>query len=205
MANYDCSACDTLREEAPNLIVNGMTDTECTNLQNDTGLSGDSDDCTDLNLLNDCLVGNMEEEVDAYDVCDWKEFIKRFIPNVWTTLKGIICAICGIWVYIHNMENQIIIMPKDILYADVSKTVTIHPGYDGDYNMVNINAARSDGYVPKGIVGWNLSNAGSSTGVHNIYPFKAKLLGTDVSLQLTNLTNENKQVEVSATVLYVKS
>lgn len=105
MANQNCSACEDLRQTDPNLIVNGFTDTECTSLKNDTGLVASSghNDCTDLNNLNDCLVGNMETELDAYDVCDWKEFMKKFIPNVWTTLKGIICAICGIWTNVHNL------------------------------------------------------------------------------------------------------
>lgn len=99
MANTNCEACEEIRQTDPNLIVNGFTDTECASLQNNTGLSpsGGNDDCTDLNNLNDCLVGNMETEVEAYDVCDWKTFMKKFIPNVWTTLKGIICAICGLW------------------------------------------------------------------------------------------------------------
>lgn len=108
MANYDCSACDNLRTEAPNLIVNGLGETECNYLQNNTGLSGRSDDCTDLNLLNDCLIGNMEDEVDAYEVCDWKAFMKNFIPNVWTTLKGIICAICGIWTKLECVYNSLV-------------------------------------------------------------------------------------------------
>ena len=84
MANYNCSACNDLREDAPNLIVNGLGETECTSLKNNTGLnpSNANDDCTDLENLNDCLVGNMEQEIDAYDVCEWKEFMKQFIPNV---------------------------------------------------------------------------------------------------------------------------
>lgn len=103
MANYSCSACEDLRATSPNFVVNGITETECTSLGNDTGLSPSSghNDCTDLNNINDCLVGNMDEELEAYDVCDWKEFMHKFIPNVWTTIKSIICAICGIWTYIH--------------------------------------------------------------------------------------------------------
>ncbi len=109
MANYSCSACEDLRETSPNFVVNGITDTECASLGNDTGLSPSSgnNDCTDLNNINDCLVGNMAEEVEAYDVCDWKEFMKKFIPNVWTTIKAVICAICGIWTYIHCLYTAI--------------------------------------------------------------------------------------------------
>lgn len=109
MADYNCSACEELREESTNFVVNGITDTECTSLKNDTGInpSAGHDDCTDLNNINDCLVGNMDDEVEAYDVCDWKTFMHKFIPNVWTTFKAIICAICGIWEYIHCLYTAI--------------------------------------------------------------------------------------------------
>lgn len=109
MAEINCSACEELRQEAPQLACNGFDDAMCTSLQNDTGLVASSghNDCTDLNNLNDCLVGNQEAEVDLYEVCDWKAFMKQFIPNLWTTLKAIICAICGIWTNIHNLWNKI--------------------------------------------------------------------------------------------------
>lgn len=109
MAEINCSACQEIRETSPEFVVNGLTDEICASLQNDTGLSATSgnDDCTDLNNLNDCLIGNMETEVDAYDVCDWKEFMKNFIPNLWTVLKAMICAICGIWTNIHNLWDYI--------------------------------------------------------------------------------------------------
>lgn len=106
MANtISCEACEEIRQNDPSFVVNGLGDTECASLQNDTGLvaSSGNNDCEDLNNLNDCLVGNMATEVEAYDVCDWKTFMKRFIPNLWTTLKAIICAICGIWTNIHNL------------------------------------------------------------------------------------------------------
>lgn len=101
-----CTACDDLRTYAPGLAVNGLDDNNCTSLQNDTGLvaSNGHNDCQDLNDMNDCLVGDMKVEVDKYNVCDWKKFAKEFIPNLWTTLKGIICAICGIWTHIHKLE-----------------------------------------------------------------------------------------------------
>lgn len=80
-------------------MVNGIGTSECASLKNNTGLSPSSgnNDCTDLDNLNDCLIGNMESELDAYEVCEWKPFIRKFIPNIWTVLKGIICAICGLW------------------------------------------------------------------------------------------------------------
>lgn len=107
MAEYNCAACEEIRQKDPNLIVNGFGDTECNYLKNDTGIDGSSNDCTDLDLLNDCLVGNMADEIDSYDVCDWKEYMKKFVPNVWTVLKAIICAICGIWTNIHNLWTNV--------------------------------------------------------------------------------------------------
>lgn len=109
MANVNCQACEELRQEVPSLICDGFNNNMCTSLKNDTGLSASSghNDCTDLNNLNDCLVGNMGAEVDTYEVCDWKTFMKKFIPNLWTTLKAIICAVCGIWTNIHSLWTKI--------------------------------------------------------------------------------------------------
>lgn len=97
MANYNCDACNELRENAPNLVVNGFNEDNCTSLKNDTGLvaSVGNDDFTDLNLLNDCLIHNMVDEVDAYDTCSWRDYMRKFANNLWTTLKAIICSLGG--------------------------------------------------------------------------------------------------------------
>ena len=109
MANVNCSACDDIRETDPSLIVNGWSSTECTSMKNNTGLSPSSghSDFTDLNNMADCLIGNMESEIEAYDVCDWKDFMRRFIPNLWTMLKGIICAIGGLWTKVNCTYNAL--------------------------------------------------------------------------------------------------
>lgn len=124
MANINCEACSDLRADAPNVVVNGLTDIECASLSNNTGLnpSSGNDDCTDLNNLNDCLVGSMEEEVEAYDVCEWKPFMKKFIPNLWTTLKAIICAICGLWTLAQRIDCLV-----DYLYNGVNFSVHEEP------------------------------------------------------------------------------
>lgn len=125
MANINCSSCAELRETAPSLIVNGFDDTMCTSLENNTGLnpSSGNDNCTDLNNMNDCLVGNMDSEIDAYEVCDWKEFMHKFIPNVWTVLKGIICAVCGLWTRVQSFDSKQSAM-CDLLSATLSHPVS---------------------------------------------------------------------------------
>ncbi len=97
MANIECSACENLRQNAPDFVINGFSDDNCENLTGNLGLTGNSDNCTDISDLNDCLVGMMANEVNTYDTCDWKKFMKqKFIPNVWTTIKSIICWLCGL-------------------------------------------------------------------------------------------------------------
>lgn len=102
----NCSACEDLREVSPEFALNGLTDDMCENLADNYGLAKNDGrySCDDLHDMNDCLVGSMAREVDSYANCDWKKFAKDFIPNLWTTLKGIICTICGIWVFIKKLQ-----------------------------------------------------------------------------------------------------
>ena len=107
MAN--CKACDDLRDKNPEFINNGLNSTMCSSLKNDTGFkpSNNHNDCTDLTDANDCLVGNMTEELKITDACRLKEFLEQFIKNLHNVLGAIICAICGIWTNIHNLWNEI--------------------------------------------------------------------------------------------------
>lgn len=158
MATKNCAACDDLRTSASNLIVNGLGDTECVSLQNNTGLNPSSghDDCTDLHNLNDCLVGNMEQEVDAYDVCDWKPFMKAFIPNAWTTIKGVICAVCGIWrvlqkhsCMLDKLSGEVLINIDGLTEAELGSGVqwrtsgshAAYPSLDGNAAVLQINGS----------------------------------------------------------------
>ena len=107
MKDIQCDACSNLQTNAPNFVINGIGDAECTNLANNMGIGGNSDDCTDLHDMNDCLVGLMDRELKAFDTCDWKKFMKEFIPNVWTVFKAVICSICGVWCKLEAMNSGI--------------------------------------------------------------------------------------------------
>ena len=108
MAEVYCEACQELRENLPTLVTEGLDNEMCTSLGNDTGLkpSLGHNDCTDLNTLNDCLIGNMVAELERYDSCDWKEFMANYASNDYTTTKALICVICGIWTNIHSLERR---------------------------------------------------------------------------------------------------
>lgn len=110
MANVDCSACTELKEFAPEFVQSGVTKTVCNSLKNDTGLNPRlttlHNDCDDLDVANDCLVGMMDNEIEKYDVCEWKKFMHKFIPNIHQLTKAEICTICGLWTSVHELEDK---------------------------------------------------------------------------------------------------
>lgn len=151
MSNIKCNACSELRETAPNLVLNGLGEIECTSLKNNTGLSpsGGHDSCTDLENLNDCLVGSLPNEVKAEDDCDWKSFAKKSLNNVWTVLKGIICTICGMFARISSLECQVNYLfdgdtfkigekPSDGSYVVAGKGVTFLQASGGDFSASDV-------------------------------------------------------------------
>lgn len=152
MANVDCSACTDLKEFAPDFVQNGVTTTVCNSLKNDTGLNPTlttlHNDCDDLDTANDCLIGMMDKEIEAYDVCDWKEFAHKFIPNLHQLTKAEICTICGLWTSVHDLEEKTAALceqldatikpPIEAYGAVYNDYGTSHPDHrGGTINVVN--------------------------------------------------------------------
>lgn len=130
MANIDCASCDELRTRSAAYAQNGVTTAICNSLKNNTGLNGKSDDCTDLDIVNDCTIGLMDDQLEAFDTCDWKEFMHKYIPNSHALNKAMICAMCGVWdnieemwCWLNNLTTQ-------------SKSYSIR-AYDDDGNPIN--------------------------------------------------------------------
>lgn len=158
MADLNCAACEDLKQEVPELVANGFDETMCASLKNDTGLKASvgHNDCTDLDNMNDCLVGNMETEIERYDVCEWKLFMKDFINNLWTTLKGVICAICGLWTNVHSLWDTIrsFCITKSGNVISLTSNLGVHcsvPDSDTTYDLTKsgstISLVGSDGSV----------------------------------------------------------
>lgn len=152
MANKTCDSCEQLRELAPNFVINGLGDDECENLAGNKGLAGNSDDCTDLHNMNDCLIGFMEDEIDAYETCDWKKYMKEFVPNVWTVFKGIICAICGIWCMIdYTTKGTTFVIGEEETegaYAVAGKGVTFMEPTEGEEHTSDLKLE----YIAGGLI-----------------------------------------------------
>lgn len=141
--NVDCSACTDLKEFAPDFVQNGVTKTVCNSLKNDTGLNPTlttlHNDCDDLDTANDCLIGMMDKEIEAYDVCDWKEFAHKFIPNLHQLTKAEICAICGLWTNVHDLQEK-----ADALCAMIGNQM--NPPLI-DYAVMPLHEGQSNGVI----------------------------------------------------------
>lgn len=109
MSSKNCSACNDLREYAPSFVLNGTTDAVCNNLGDNKGLSAAKNhtDCDDLHDVNDCLIGNMDDELDGFEVCEWQEFMHQLIPNMYETYKAMICSDCGQWDEIDDIREAL--------------------------------------------------------------------------------------------------
>lgn len=111
MSKPSCDACSNLREYNANFIMNGVTDDIAASLANNTGLNACltdlHTDCEDLNDVNDCLIGHMDDDVDNYEVCDWKSLAHNFFPNLYETLKAMIASICGLWTNMSDILEKI--------------------------------------------------------------------------------------------------
>jgi len=108
MADY-CLACNKLKELNPEFVLNGLTLSMYNSLKNNTGLkpSLGHNNCEDLNDLNDCLLGSLYDKIDAYDICDWREFMKEYLANQKNINAALIASDCGQWEQINLIWEQI--------------------------------------------------------------------------------------------------
>lgn len=101
MSQPNCDACTNLREYAPMFTAYGISDDIAASLRNNTGLNSQlpvlHTNCEDLNDLNDCLIGRLGQEIESHDVCDWKEYMSKMVPNLYELLKAMIAGDCGQW------------------------------------------------------------------------------------------------------------
>lgn len=107
----NCQACDDLTEYSPEFVANGVTSTICTSLKNNTGfnpsLSKKHNNCDDLTDANDCLIGNMVDEIERFDVCDWKDYLRLLVANMYNVFAAIICSMCGLWSNITTIKSRL--------------------------------------------------------------------------------------------------
>ena len=103
-----CEACERL-DEADNLLVNGMTASECYALFNNRGLDINSaqTNCETLQDLVDCLIGQHKKKLDITNFCDIKDWLEEMMANIWNVKSALVCDSCGQWEQIRLLWVQI--------------------------------------------------------------------------------------------------
>lgn len=187
MATYNhCESCEEIRQKNPSMVANRFTDTECAYLQNNTGIDGKSTNCEDLDAMNDCLIGSMEDEAEIADLCSWREYVLKLIPNLWTMFKAIICSMCGLWEKVSSIE-----------------TVTSAPAFVRYYRDLG-KSSSGGGFW------WNNLSAGDSHSLDIYMDSSGTDSGTEVAdrdylVMISNCTNFQYFKELGSVVTFYSS
>lgn len=200
MAELNCSSCAELQDHASEFILNGVTDNVCASLANNEGFSpsDDYDSEEDLKLANDCLIGNMVEEIDAYDVCDWKDYIRKLIPNLWNMLKAIICTLSGLWSRIDcivDTFSEIHTRRMWIQKADLN----YQSGFNIDANStgVAVSYCNTHCYILFGLTSSKLATLNSGSAVYSSNGYLV-CEGTGTWNAPYNITRQEEQVGITS-------
>lgn len=106
-----CDSCNTLRDVAPEIELQGITDKMCEALKEDKGLNPDlkvlHNNCTDINSIIDCFIGSLASKIPSYDPCQYEGFATDLLNNLRTTLDAIACSDCGQWEQIWLIWEEI--------------------------------------------------------------------------------------------------
>lgn len=104
----NCKSCKNLKNRGIDVdCCFEIGDKECASLGDDKGFNGKKNDCQDMHDLNDCLLGRADSALDIHDDCDWKGYLKKLVSTLYNLQKMTICAICGIWIKIHELYKLI--------------------------------------------------------------------------------------------------
>lgn len=103
-----CESCEALKDYAPDYLLNGITEKECGNLQQNNGLTAqpNHDNYEDIQDTINCGVFGMDQMIQAASNCDWKEVMRKLSNNVANILSSINCGDLGQWEAIEALASQ---------------------------------------------------------------------------------------------------
>lgn len=97
--NY--TACEELCSSAPEFSQSGVTEAVEASLKNNTGfnpsLSVLKTNEEDMETALDCLIGRLPLEMESYENCDWKGFLKDTLERLYTFLQANNASVAGAW------------------------------------------------------------------------------------------------------------
>lgn len=174
-----CNDCEELKETSSEFYINGVTDNVCDSLHDNTGFDASSghNNCHDLHLANNCLIKTGVDEIDAFDVCDWKEYEEMMWTNQYNINEALICWLCGIEDRFFAMNLEVEFQPTILqrtrdLSADIDRKGNfVYSYHDWGDTAETIDLAHG---VLTGLVDYCVQSVNGSTAVFTIKGVKVK-------------------------------
>ncbi len=139
------TALETIKNGDENFCFNEVTDGICDNLQNDKGIhpfnGKNNTDCKDLHALNTYLNGNLWNSLKTLDFCDINAFrcwLYNLVSNSWNMTKALVCAICGLWKKVHELEAKNKFIPYFRRINRVGTGIWGEPSHITNFNKTKI-------------------------------------------------------------------
>lgn len=104
-----CASCTTLETSNYDFVQKGLTDDMFNSLKKDKGLkeSNGWNNCTDLQDMNNCLIGGMVNDIPSFNSCDLDKALIESLNNIMQLLDAIIAGDCGQWEQIWLIWDEI--------------------------------------------------------------------------------------------------
>lgn len=103
-----CKACTDLNSYVPELQTHGITDSMYNTLKANQGLLNKGrDNCTDIQMANDCLIAGLAEKAQSYDKCYPNKMFEDLAKNLTIVLDMIGAGDCGQWEEIKALWDEI--------------------------------------------------------------------------------------------------
>lgn len=132
MAN--CEACANARERFQEFLVKGMSEATCASIMKNTGFNPNysplSNNCADMEDLNDCFYNTLIADLKSHDHCDWESYIKDVMANDKVFKDVLICDSCGQWLEIEELWKAIEDLRKLIDALQNGRYTWLTPGVD---------------------------------------------------------------------------
>ena len=141
-----CSACNRLKENTPNFVVNGLTDDDCNSLNRNNGLAHQQlrptlNNCETLQDLVDCLIGQHADRIAGYNLCDIKDWLAGLSANLHQLMSAWVCNECGQWREIDEINNRLDEVEDALRALLTGRRTLLQEGRD--YEIVYLN-----GFMP---------------------------------------------------------
>lgn len=144
-----CTACGNLKDSSAEFVQNGVTESICTSLGNDTGLNPENgnNSCTDMENANECLTKGLYDILDGFDLCDWKLFMSQYANNDYNMKKALICWMCGLQEQLYNLQLQNLSIETKYMIQQATPELSVAIDRQGNFIFKYSDWIHTSGYT----------------------------------------------------------